>query len=1334
MILLFQKHYFSILVFICVLSFPMNSAFAGTRIQENDLTYLGTIDITHNDANCGSSPNARGTGLTLNPEGNGGAGSFYISGRTDTHCVAEITKPEIGETATFLQNYTDVTNGTWSQVGDCYNGCFIGGHLVYNDNLYLTVFSYYDANFSANKSIWRHSLTLNDHSGMVGPVAAGPGNQGMYNQYMDNVPSELQSALGGPAVIGGCCFSIISRTSLGPALYSFDPENLGTLTPLVGYPDGHRTLNEWAAPGSHPEANPTTKMSDVSFIEGTDTVLFIGQTGKGEYCYGTGEACGDPQYPYSGTHAYPYVHYMWAYDVDDLAATAAGSQEMWDVMPYAHWEMPSLGNLTDEWSVTGMAFDPEENLLYVLKNRDDTGAWPQLYVYEVNLIPDTTPPTSPTNLAANATSENQITVSWNASTDNIGVDHYEVERCLGLSCSNFANVGSPNNSPFNDSGLSPSTGYSYHVRAVDAAGNTSGWSNVVGATTMDPDTTPPTPPTNLEASADASSRISLSWTASTDDREMDIYRIEQCQGASCSNFSEIDTTSETTYQATNLIPETTYRYRVRATDAAGNLSPYSSIASATTPEAPPISPDLVAAYNFDENSGSTLTDLTENNHDGTIQGATWSTEGKYDNTLDFDGTNDSVDIGNWSISGSALTISAWVNADDWKANDVRILSKASDSTEQGHTWMISDSDSYLRFRLKTDGTTDTLIASSTTLPTNEWVHIAAVYDGSTMKLYQDGTEVGSMAKTGTLDQNTQPITIGMNPDGTGSNHFDGTIDDLRIYNTALTQQEIQDDMDNPLGGGGSQQQDTEPPTSPTNLAADATSESEIAISWTAATDNIGVVRYEVERCLGLSCSNFSQVGTPTNSLFNDSGLSPSTGYSYHVRAVDAAGNTSGWSNVVGATTMDPNTVTHVYNLTQLYAAFSDEVAGETIIIHPDGSPYTLNSTALEINAPNVTVQGSTGNRDDVIIQGDAMSSSALIKIGFYINIDAADNITIKDLSVGRFGWHGIKFSGENNAGDGSIIDNVRIFDTYEQMIKASDNNNGESTDNVTVQNSLFEYTAGIGPQYYIGGIDAHVSDGWIVRSNTFRNIQSPDGNVAEHAIHFWDGDVQTGSQIIEKNLIINCDRGIGLWNADGGIIRNNMILHDGSGAHPDVAIDIQDTPNVQIDNNTSWIAASGYYTNIELRGAASVNILVRNNLVNKGISNINASSPTFTSNITNAQASWFVDVDSDLHLASSVASVVDQGLQISGLTDDIDGDSRPQGGGIDIGADEYEFQAPTLISDFNGDDIVNIFDYNILLSNFGTTSDCDNPADANEDCTVNIFDYNILLGEFGQSI
>jgi len=106
-----------------------------------------------------------------------------------------------------------------------------------------------------------------------------------------------------------------------------------------------------------------------------------------------------------------------------------------------------------------------------------------------------------------------------------------------------------------------------------------------------------------------------------------------------------------------------------------------------------------------------------------------------------------------------------------------------------------------------------------------------------------------------------------------------------------------------IGCGDPPSSDTTPPTSPTNLAATSPSQSSISVSWTASTDNVGVTSYIVERCQGAGCTNFTQVGTPTAPPFVDSGLTANTFYNYHVRARDAAGNQSGWSNVVGATTI-----------------------------------------------------------------------------------------------------------------------------------------------------------------------------------------------------------------------------------------------------------------------------------------------------------------------------------------------------------------------------------------------------------------------------------------------
>jgi chitodextrinase len=198
-------------------------------------------------------------------------------------------------------------------------------------------------------------------------------------------------------------------------------------------------------------------------------------------------------------------------------------------------------------------------------------------------------------LTATAASASQINLAWTASTDNVGVTGYMVERCQGAACSNFAQVATPTATTFSDTGLTASTPYSYRVRATDAAGNLSAYSNTASVSTpAPPDTTPPTAPTNLTATAASASQINLAWTASTDNVGVTGYRVERCQGAGCSNFLQIatttTTTTTTTFSDTGLTASTSYSYRVRATDAAGNLSAYSSTASASTPAPPDITP------------------------------------------------------------------------------------------------------------------------------------------------------------------------------------------------------------------------------------------------------------------------------------------------------------------------------------------------------------------------------------------------------------------------------------------------------------------------------------------------------------------------------------------------------------------------------------------------------------------------------------------------------------------------------------------------------------------------------------------------------------------------
>src|SRR2546430_12468222 len=124
--------------------------------------------------------------------------------------------------------------------------------------------------------------------------------------------------------------------------------------------------------------------------------------------------------------------------------------------------------------------------------------------------PDTTPPTVPTGLTASAVSSSQINLSWSASSDNVGVSGYRVYR-------NGTQIATTGATSVADTGLSPSTTYSYTVAAYDAAGNLSAQSSPASATTpAPPDTTPPTVPAGLTATAVSSSHINLSWATSSD--------------------------------------------------------------------------------------------------------------------------------------------------------------------------------------------------------------------------------------------------------------------------------------------------------------------------------------------------------------------------------------------------------------------------------------------------------------------------------------------------------------------------------------------------------------------------------------------------------------------------------------------------------------------------------------------------------------------------------------------------------------------------------------------------------------------------------------------------
>ncbi len=191
----------------------------------------------------------------------------------------------------------------------------------------------------------------------------------------------------------------------------------------------------------------------------------------------------------------------------------------------------------------------------------------------------TTPPAAPTGLAATAASTTQINLAW---TDNSSNETgFKIERCSGAGCSNFAQIATTGAgvSSYANTGLTASTTYSYRVRAYNNVGD-SDYSNTASATTSAASTLPAAP-SGLKATAASRSQINLSWTDNSSNETG--FKIERCKGASCTSFAQIATVAAnvTTFSNTGLTSNTTYRYRVRAYNAAGN-SAYSSIASAKT--------------------------------------------------------------------------------------------------------------------------------------------------------------------------------------------------------------------------------------------------------------------------------------------------------------------------------------------------------------------------------------------------------------------------------------------------------------------------------------------------------------------------------------------------------------------------------------------------------------------------------------------------------------------------------------------------------------------------------------------------------------------------------
>jgi len=290
---------------------------------------------------------------------------------------------------------------------------------------------------------------------------------------------------------------------------------------------------------------------------------------------------------------------------------------------------------------------------------------------------------------------------------------------------------------------------------------------------------PPTPQ-GLTVTSVTTNQIGISWGISAGATGYIVKR----------GGSQIATTSTNVYTDSGLAVGVQYCYSIDATNIGGISADSASVCATTLPATG--ATNLLAYWTFDEGSGLIAYDYSGNSNTGTVvlgSDGQW-TSGMVEGALAFDGTSTQVTATNSTTLNpvNGITIAAWVNdASGGWYNTPRILEKG--KSDNQYALFVNSSGSSIAFSLA--GVSNGTITVSPPA-SGVWHHLAATYDGSSsISLYIDGQLATQQVASGAMPVTTDPLAIGNKPTGTSLlNFFYGTIDDVRIYGSALLPAQI----------------------------------------------------------------------------------------------------------------------------------------------------------------------------------------------------------------------------------------------------------------------------------------------------------------------------------------------------------------------------------------------------------------------------------------------------------------------------------------------------------------------------------------------------------------
>ena len=327
---------------------------------------------------------------------------------------------------------------------------------------------------------------------------------------------------------------------------------------------------------------------------------------------------------------------------------------------------------------------------------------------------------------------------------------------------------------------------SYMVFAVDSNGVPS-TARIVQLRGSEPvgDTTPPTVSVTAPTSgADLSGQVSLTADAGDDVGVVGVrFEVDGAQ-VGVEDTSAPYAVPWATTTATN----GTHTIRAVARDAAGSSTASPPVTVTVTNTAS--GNGLVGAWSFNEGSGTTIRDGSGRGNSGTITGPTWTQSGKYGAALSFDGTNDYATVPDAASLDlrSSMTLEAWVRPTASSGWRTALLKETAD----GLAYSLYSASGTNRPSAWLDGTSS---FGSSALALNAWSHLSATYDGARLKVYVNGVLRADRAVSLPAPTSNQPLKIGGN--AVWGEFFRGQIDEVRIYDRALTAAEITADMNAP---------------------------------------------------------------------------------------------------------------------------------------------------------------------------------------------------------------------------------------------------------------------------------------------------------------------------------------------------------------------------------------------------------------------------------------------------------------------------------------------------------------------------------------------------------